>query len=91
MAALQMSSRPDSSGGLLDARAPAPPPSRAGLAAAGTTASTTRRQKGHLGVLSGVASHTCSRSGTAAFSAKSTSRQRTNLFLCQSSRAHVTA
>ena len=40
---------------------PPPPASSAGLAAAGTTPSTTRRQKGHRGVLSGVASHTCGR------------------------------
>ena len=68
IAALQMSSRPESSGARLGTGAKAPPPTRSGgLTAAGTTASTTRRQKGHRGVLSGVASHTCS--GTAAAAA----------------------
>lgn len=59
MTALQMSSSPVSSGALLGTGAAAPDAGSGGLAAAGITPSKTRRQKGHRGVLSGVASHTC--------------------------------
>lgn len=58
MAALQMSSR-HMGGGRLATGDAAPEVSMPGLGAAGTTQSTTQRQKGQRGVLSGVASHTC--------------------------------